>query len=428
MRQFLLTYGSFLLAGAFALLVFFSGMPVSAEQATSTLQDLIKEKSAALQEVQQAREAVQKTLDSINDTHRALSSEINYMTSNINQLNLLMKANQLSAEKLALEVQLIGSDMQQIEVEIQNKKKTIGKLFAEMQQKDDEDLLTLFLKNQSLAESVGEIQTLNALNESLITSIGDLRELQTTLSSKVVEETQKKKQKEVEQVSIKNQQYILEDQKSEKAALLAATKDKESVYQAQLDELTAQQNAISKEIEGIESVLRKNIDPNLLPIPRPGVLTWPVPGGVMTQGYGRTSFAIKTYGSQWHNGVDIGAPVGTNVVAAYEGTVINVGDQDKYCPRGAYGKFVVIKHTNGLTTLYGHMSRTIVSIGQHVAAGELIGFVGRTGWATGPHLHFTLFASNTLTPAHGRYPEGTQASRTCGPMPVGGDIDPTLYL
>ena len=413
---------------AIVLLSFSPSALAETNPVASTLQDLIKEKSAALEQVQQQRAEVQKTLDSINDTHRALSSEINYMSKNISQLSLLMKANQLSAEKLGLEVESIGEDMQQIEVEIQNKKQTIGKLFAEMQQKDSDDLLTLFLRNQSLAESVGEIQTLNALNESLVASIGNLRDLQTALSTKASDETQKKKKKEVEQISIKNQQYILEDQKSEKASLLAETKNKEEIYQAQLDKLTEQQNAISKEIESVESVLRANINPNLLPLPRPNVLLWPVPSGVMTQGYGRTSFAMKTYGSQYHNGVDIGAPVGTKTIAAAEGTVINVGNQDKYCPRAAYGKFIVIKHTNGLTTLYGHMSRTIVSIGQHVDAGELIGFVGRTGWATGPHLHFTIFASNTLTPAHGNYPEGTSPSRTCGPMPVGGDLDPTLYL
>lgn len=421
-------YFPYALAALIGLLALSSGAFAQTQTATTTLQDLIKEKSAALEQIQQQRAEVQKTLDSINDTHRALSTEINYMDKNISQLNLLMKANQLSAEKLGLEVESIAQDMQQIEAEIQNKKKTIGKLFAEMQQKDNESLLTLFLRNQSLSESIGEIQTLNALNNNLVTSIDDLKNLQTTLSTKATDETQKKKQKEVEQISIKNQQYILQDQKSEKAVLLAETKSKEDVYQAQLDELTKQQNAISKEIESVESVLRANIDPNLLPLPRPSVLLWPVPGGVMTQGYGRTSFAIKTYGSQYHNGVDIGAPLGTKILAAAEGTVINTGNQDKYCPHGAYGKFVVIKHTNGLTTLYGHMSRTIVTIGQHVDAGELIGFVGRTGWATGPHLHFTVFASNTLTPAHGSYPEGTSPSRTCGPMPVGGDLDPTLYL
>jgi murein DD-endopeptidase MepM/ murein hydrolase activator NlpD len=87
-----------------------------------------------------------------------------------------------------------------------------------------------------------------------------------------------------------------------------------------------------------------------------------------------------------------------------------------------------VKHNNGLTTLYGHLSKYIVSIGQRVERGEVIGYVGSTGYATGPHLHFTVFASQTLVPARPGYPEGTKPSKSCGPMPVGGDLDPTKYF
>ena len=111
-----------------------------------------------------------------------------------------------------------------------------------------------------------------------------------------------------------------------------------------------------------------------------------------------------------------------------KGEVINIGNQDLYCRGAAYGKFVVIKHSNNLTTLYGHMSGFAVSLGSKVERGQTIGYIGRTGWATGPHLHFTVFSSQTLSPARPGFPEGAIASRVCGPMPVGGDLDPTKYL
>jgi len=209
---------------------------------------------------------------------------------------------------------------------------------------------------------------------------------------------------------------------------LSQTKNQEIIYEKQLEELTKLQDEISLEIEKIETEMRKNIDPNLLPLPRPGVLLWPVPEGRLTQGYGATAFAAKNYKSKYHNGLDVGRFLGAEVVAAEKGTVINIGDQDKFCRKAAYGKFIVIKHENGLTTLYGHLSRQIVSIGDKVERGQTIGYMGKTGWATGPHLHFTVFSSQTLTPARAGFPEGTQASRVCGPMPVGGDINPTLYV
>lgn len=86
-----------------------------------------------------------------------------------------------------------------------------------------------------------------------------------------------------------------------------------------------------------------------------------------------------------HAGVDIAAPYGTGVFVSAEGTVLRTGHE----PAG-YGRFVEIRHPNGMTTLYGHLSRLDVASGDVVGAGALIGLVGSTGRSTGPHLHFEV--------------------------------------
>ena len=229
---------------------------------------------------------------------------------------------------------------------------------------------------------------------------------------------------------MKNRRQIADDNREEKNQFLQQTKNREELYQQQLSALEKMQAEISAEIEKIEAELRKRIDPSLLPLPRPGVLAQPLKELKITQGYGKTDFTAKYYrdSSKYHNGLDFGAPIGTEVSAAESGLVINVGNQDLFCPRGAYGKFIALKHNNGLATLYAHLSRQIVAIGQQVQRGETIGYVGRTGWATGPHLHFTVFANSTLTPVQSGLPEGSRPSKVCGPMPVGGDLDPSQYL
>ncbi|MSR70949.1 LysM peptidoglycan-binding domain-containing protein [Candidatus Kaiserbacteria bacterium] len=107
-----------------------------------------------------------------------------------------------------------------------------------------------------------------------------------------------------------------------------------------------------------------------------GYYAWPVNGGVLTQGL------------HGYNGIDIGAPTGTGILAAAAGTVIIAKSGGGW--NGGYGNYIVIQHSNGTQTLYGHASKVYVSPGQQVPQGATIGAVGRTGKATGPHLHFEV--------------------------------------
>ena len=88
---------------------------------------------------------------------------------------------------------------------------------------------------------------------------------------------------------------------------------------------------------------------------------------------------------KWHNGVDLAAGSGTAIYATQSGTVTSA------CYNEAYGNMVTINHGDGYSSLYGHMTNYIVSVGDTVSAGQTIGYVGSTGWSTGPHLHFTIY-------------------------------------
>ena len=115
-----------------------------------------------------------------------------------------------------------------------------------------------------------------------------------------------------------------------------------------------------------------------------------VPSGTPTQiGYYLRPLVggVKTQGIHGYNGVDIAAPAGTPILASAEGDVI-VAKSGGW--NGGYGNYVVIQHGNGSQTLYSHESKVIVSVGQHVEQGQVIGYVGATGKATGSHVHFEI--------------------------------------
>jgi len=118
--------------------------------------------------------------------------------------------------------------------------------------------------------------------------------------------------------------------------------------------------------------------------PTGGTMRWPVPGhNRVTSRYGNRTRPWGR-GTEFHTGIDIGAPRGTNIVAAESGTVVLSGWH------GGFGQTVIIEHGNGLTTLYGHNSRNLVSVGDWVNRGDVIAHVGSTGFSTGPHLHFEV--------------------------------------
>ena len=116
---------------------------------------------------------------------------------------------------------------------------------------------------------------------------------------------------------------------------------------------------------------------------------WPCPGCTyITSRFGERVHPI-TGEVKTHTGIDIGAGYGSSVTASDSGTVIMAS------VNGGYGNCIMIDHGNGYYTLYGHLSGYAVSSGQSVSKGQTIGYVGDTGWATGPHLHFEIRSGST---------------------------------
>lgn len=401
----------------FSILCFLSFTPALAA-IPSELKGNIDQKSRQLQEINDKIKENQKILEEVQDKGKTLKQEINKINSNISQVNLSIRSSEITVEKLGLEIDSVQYDISDAEKDIVSKEKAITKFLQEFQQKDEETPLIVFLRNKNLAESVSEVQTLVDLNNGLSEEVNGLKNTKITLASQLKEIANKKQATETEKENLKNKQIILSDTKNEKQTVLTQTKNQESLYQKSISDLEKRQTEIASEIENLDEELRLKINPSALPTKRPGVLAMPVPGAI-TQDYGATEFAKYGYRGKWHNGVDFAASIGTPVLSAEKGTAIAVGNSDRYCNRGAYGKFVVVEHENNLTTLYAHLSLQIIKKGDTIERGGLIGYSGKTGYATGPHLHFSVYASQTFR---------IGPSMMCGPLPYGGDLNPMDYL
>ena len=119
---------------------------------------------------------------------------------------------------------------------------------------------------------------------------------------------------------------------------------------------------------------------------------WPLQGRVGSS-FGQREDPINGEGA-FHSGLDIDAPYGTPVRAAGDGEVADAG------MNAGYGREIVLTHGHDLSTVYGHLSAIAVSLGQHVTRGQIIGYVGQSGRATGPHLHYEVRVHNVPVNPH----------------------------
>ena len=395
---------------------------ISFASANEVLDSQIREKNQELQEIQQQILQQQQLLEQTQREKRTVESELSRVNAQIRQIDLGIRSSRLTIDKLDLEIASLQEELVRAQESINQKAETVTDVLRQVQERDTDSMLVVLLKHDSLSESLFEIQALRDLNISLLGQISELEEAQRNLSRVLEDATQARRGKTIEQTTLENKRVISEELQGEKKQILSLTKSQEQEFEKNLSELEERQLEIAQEIVEIESRLQNQIDFTTLPEKLPGLLANPVPERyTITQLYGRTPDAVRFYKSGFHNGIDLAAPVGTKIVAAEDGVVLAAADQDLYCRRGAYGKFVLIQHpTLGLATLYAHLSYISVKKGDIVKRGDLIGNMGNTGLSTGSHLHFTLYDAATVE---------VKASQYCGPeMPYGGSIDPRNYV
>lgn len=274
-----------------------------------------------------------------------------------------------------------------------------------------------------------EGETSRAINQK----VQDLIDVKTTLSlQKASYESRKHVLENLNETLINQKDLVIQTSK-DKSNLLVQTKNKESEYQKLLADRRLKKDQLESEMLDVESKLRVIVDASKLPSTGKGVLQYPVENIIITQYFGNTAFSTKNpqvYNGSGHNGIDFGVRTGTPIYSAGAGIVLGTGNTDTACNGVSYGKWVLIRHANGLTTLYAHLSIIQVSAGDKVTSRQKIGLSGNTGYSTGPHLHFTVYASDSV---HISGPNEYK-SKVCGtnmimPLaPKAGYLNPLSYL
>lgn len=382
----------------------------------------IEEKNQEIKKLEEEEKKYRDELAARAKQGKTLKEELARINGEINKLKRDITLTEKKIQKTKLEIEALGLDIHEKEASIRKLRGGLAGIIQSFSEQTQESTLELLIKYNTLAEFFQNIDYGASLKHKIISSLDTLKKLQQELRAKHANAQEKKGELEELEDSLKDRKSIREVTQRDRATLLQKTKNEEKLYQNLLAENEKRQEELFREMEKLEEELRKLVDPDSLPPARKGLLLAPV-DGIVTQGYGDTPF-VRGAGRdfyKFHNGIDMRAPIGTPIRAADEGTVLAIGDTDRYCWRGAYGKYIVLNHPNNLSTMYAHLSLIRVQSGQVVHRGDIIGYTGNSGLSMGPHLHFTLYDSRTVELRLG--PRGT-----CGILPLGGSLNPMIYL
>ena len=381
--------------------------------ANEDLQKKIDGSNAKIAELEKEIAAYETQLIGIGNEKKTLENEVSRLDLSRKKIGADISVTEKKISAANLELEDLGGAITDKERRIENGRGAIGKSLRAIYQEGETSFAEHVLASAKLSDAWEETDKLRRLETALKDEISSLRETKEELTV----DYKSTEAKQAKLISLKRelagQKIILDQNRKEQATLLSQTKNKESEYQKLLEEKRTAKAEFEQELSAYENQLAYNLDPSKIPRPGSGVFAFPMAedfiarcknkektyGNIycITQYFGDTAFARSgAYDGKGHNGIDFGVPEGTRIGTALSGVVQATGNTDQYKGCYSYGKWVLVEHGNGLSTLYAHLSHISVSKGDALSTDGLIGYSGKTGYATGPHLHFTSYISDAV--------------------------------
>ncbi|MBT4207679.1 peptidoglycan DD-metalloendopeptidase family protein [bacterium] len=395
------------------------------------LKDRISDRNTKIEELEKEIAQYQDDLEEVGEEKQTLTSEVKTLDISRQKIATDIKLTQNKIDSTGLQVQELSLGIDDKEEKISKNIEVIAETLRTMNEVESESLIEIILSNDDLSGFLNQVETLQQFQSQIRDDVKRLTGLKEDLEDEKDQTEKKEKELATFKGDLSDQKYVLDINRKDKNTLLEITENKESNYQNLLDEKIAARKAFERELLDLESQLKIEIDTSKIAEAGKGVLAWPLDSVKVTQYFGNTEFAQSGgYNGNGHNGMDFRASSGTKVKAALTGVVTAVGNTDAVPGCYSYGKFLLIKHNNGLTTLYAHLSFISAKKGDTVITGDTIGYSGNTGYSTGPHLHFTVYASQGVQIVrYGDYKAQTNCADANIPVaPLNAYLNPMDYL
>lgn len=402
------TFTSYLIC--FIILVFFG-------ITSYTLAYTTDEKKKKLKELEKKEEQYKNLINLKKEEVSSIKIQVKELESQSKKLENNIRNNNEKVRNVESDIQKIKNKISQKTVVMSSQKELLKKiLLSKYQTSSYEDNIRRLFSPSSIEafNSKDRVeQTASKIHDMVIFIMEEQKILKKDISNLEV----KKKDIRNVQFDLSEQNIHLENSKNYKSVLARQVSSEKLRLEDKLSDIKLQQLQVQNEINSLSSTQIGSFSLSDLPSKQDANLSRPVKKPyVVTQGYGKTSYSHHYKGGH-HNGIDYGARGSKIIMSASEGIILATGNMGRY----GYGKWVAIDHLNGLVTLYGHLSLISVTKGLKINKGDSIGIMGTTGFSTGVHLHFSIFAQKTFSIVESSKVKGIY-------IPSGGTVNPAMYL
>jgi peptidoglycan DL-endopeptidase CwlO len=349
--------------------------------------------SASGQSLQQKLNSTQNKLSHARAHAGVLTGRISHESAQLQQLTSQVAALRNREAVVAAELAQKQTELTEAQARLDDLKQRLRQAIQILEQRlvaiyesNQPDLITVLLQSHGFDDLVARTQYLETLqhqDNDIVSRVRELRnEMQVTVNTVRAARNEiaaRKQELDATRTALK-----------QRTTELATARRKQH---ATLTQVRKQQDDLEGDLSDISQKIAEQLGAGTGALPAGPIqagshgLIWPV-NGPITSGYGPRNIGN---GYEFHPGVDIGVPTGTPIRAAAAGTVTIAG------PEGGYGNYTCIDHGGGLSTCYGHQERFLVSAGQEVAQGQIIGLSDCTGYCLGPHVHFEVRINGQTT-------------------------------
>lgn len=377
-----------------ALLIISSGPVQAADTAAdrarlTDLQKKAQQSNDALQANSKAAAQKKKEAVSITNQIDRIETDITQTTKKIEETGSQIKTveQQIDDKKQEIEAKQVELDKQQA-----NQDETLRVLY----ETGEEEMLFVIVGSDSVSDAVEHQQYLESLDDSIAANIAEVEQLKRELEQQ--QSDLQNKQTELDGLKAQQEAYKagLSNEKVRKDDLLDKTKEQQAAFEVQVQEAKQQLAQVESEMSAIRARLTKASGPGVVQAKDRGTSSvgfqWPTDYRYISTYFGGST-PFQPGGG--HGGLDLVNSAGTPIYAAADGTVTSVQEMMYNGRFYAYGRYIVVGHNARWSSLYAHLQAALVTTGDEVKRGQIIGYMGSTGWSTGPHLHFEIWDSSS---------------------------------